>query len=322
MWNPDLTDATLLRLLIRAGFPAGETRVLALARDRRAATTTRLEMLQILGEVGQSSCVPAVCGLLDSTEPEVVQLAALTTLERFDQDGVADDLLLHYPRMSGRVRGRTADVLLSRKRWALTFLQGIDVGKYSAKDVTVEQLRRISFHQDRRLDELMHKHWGAITTGTPEEKLAEMRRLSNDLRAAPGNPLAGRGLFNKLCATCHRLFDEGNTVGPDLTHANRKDRDYLLVSIVDPSAVIRKEYLSYIIQTTDGRLLTGLIAEQTAGSITLLGAKNERTAIPRDKIESLRESPVSLMPDNLLKDLKPDELRDLFSYLQADKKTQ
>jgi putative heme-binding domain-containing protein len=82
--------------------------------------------------------------------------------------------------------------------------------------------------------------------------------------------------------------------------------------------VIRKEYLSYIVQTRDGRLLTGLIAEQSANSLTLLDAKNQRTTIARTAIEAVQESAVSLMPENLLKELKPNEVRDLFSYLQSD----
>src|SRR5262249_16747904 len=143
--------------------------------------------------------------------------------------------------------------------------------------------------------------------------------LHNDLRAGVGNPVRGRELFRKHCASCHRLYEEGQSVGPDLTHANRQDRDYLLVSIVDPSAVIRKEYLSYVVQSAEGRGITGLIVEQTPNSITILNAKNERLTVPRDKIESIQESAVSLMPETLLKDLQPQELRDLFSYLESDK---
>jgi putative heme-binding domain-containing protein len=70
------------------------------------------------------------------------------------------------------------------------------------------------------------------------------------------------------------------------------------------------------VQTTDGRLLAGLIAEQTPAGVTLVNAKNERTRVGRDQIEAIQESPVSFMPEDLLKDLKPQELRDLFSYLQ------
>jgi hypothetical protein len=64
--------------------------------------------------------------------------------------------------------------------------------------------------------------------------------------------------------------------------------------------------------------MTGLLTGQTPGSITLVSAKNERTTISRIKIESLEESPVSLMPENILLPLKPQELRDLFTYLQSE----
>ena len=162
----------------------------------------------------------------------------------------------------------------------------------------------------------MRKRWGNIRAGTPEEKLADIRRISNDLRAAVGRPERGREIFKTNCATCHRLFGEGNRIGPDLTTANRKDRDFLLVSIVDPSVQIRKEFLAYVVTTDDGRVVTGLIGEQTASSITLVGPKNERTTIRRGEIEEIRESPQSLMPERLLDPLKPQQLRDLFSYLQ------
>jgi putative heme-binding domain-containing protein len=72
------------------------------------------------------------------------------------------------------------------------------------------------------------------------------------------------------------------------------------------------------VRTTDGRVLTGLLAEQTPGAVTVLSARNERARVSRDRIESVEESPVSLMPENILKELKPQELRDLFRYLQSD----
>jgi putative heme-binding domain-containing protein len=221
--------------------------------------------------------------------------------------------------MNARLRSRARAFLFSRKEWALAFLEGVDRGMYPGGEVAVEELRPLSLFKDKKLDERMRKHWGNVRPGTPEEKLAEVRRLTNDLRAGTGDAQAGRELYRKHCAACHRLFGEGEAVGPDLTHANRKDRDSLLVSIVDPSALIRKEYVSYAVQTTDGRILTGLMAAQTPGSITLLAAKNERTTISREKIESIQESPASLMPENLLQPLKPQELRDLFSYLQSER---
>jgi type 1 glutamine amidotransferase len=85
---------------------------------------------------------------------------------------------------------------------------------------------------------------------------------------------------------------------------------------VDPSAVIRKEYVAYVVTTTNGRLLTGLIAESTPNTLTLLDAKNERTRLSRDEIEEMKPSPQSLMPEGLLDDLTDQEIRDLFGHLQ------
>src|SRR5205085_10556915 len=131
---------------------------------------------------------------------------------------------------------------------------------------------------------------------------------------AGGDARTGREVFRKTCAVCHRLYDEGGQVGPELTHANRKDRDYLLVNIVDPSAVIRKEFMAYRAELEDGRVLSGLIAAQAAGALTFAAANGERSTVPRAQIKSLEESAVSLMPEGLLQTLKPQELRDLFSY--------
>jgi putative membrane-bound dehydrogenase-like protein len=315
--TPD--DVTLLRLLCRAGDEAALSRAVARAADPALPVGQRVPLLEVIGEVGTPAAQKQLVALIGGTSPLDVQLAALAALRRVADDRVAADLLALYPRLPETVRSRTRTLLLSRKSWAAGLLRAVDSGTIAAKDVTLDELRAVAAHGDRSLDDLVRKHWGNIRGATPEEKLAEVRRLNNDLRASAGNPVAGRDLFRKHCASCHRLFNEGTDLGPDLTHANRGDRDYLLVSIVDPSAVVRREYLAYVLHTTDGRVLTGLIADQTALGVTIVNAKNERTLVPRSQIDSLQESSASLMPENLLKELKPQELRDLFAYLQGQR---
>jgi putative membrane-bound dehydrogenase-like protein len=315
-WKDDTRDVNLIRLMIRLGNRSAYRRAVALATDCGVPVPDRVPLLRCLGEDVRGDCVGALLKLIPAPEPEAVRLAALDALSRFANKEIGTALVRHYPRLGPNLRRRVCDVLLSRPNWALAFLRAVDAGKVAVNDVTAEQLRQLAQHRDRELARLVRKHWGSIKSTTPEETLAEVRRLNNDLRAGAGDLASGRALFRKHCASCHRLFGEGHAVGPDLTHANRKDRDWLLVSIVDPGAVIRKEYLSYVVHTTDGRVLTGLLAEQTVGRVTLLAANAERTTIARTRIESMRESPVSLMPENLLKGLKPQELRDLFRFLQ------
>src|SRR5262249_43454241 len=87
---------------------------------------------------------------------------------------------------------------------------------------------------------------------------------------------------------------------------------------VDPSAVIRPEYVAFQVATKDGRSLTGLVVESTPSAVTLVNEKNERTVLARTQIELMEASPVSLMPEKILDPLTDQEICDLFAYLQAD----
>lgn len=116
------------------------------------------------------------------------------------------------------------------------------------------------------------------------------------------------------------LFDASKGIGPDLPKANRGHREFLIISMVDPNAQIRREYLSHIVVTVNGRVKTGLLADETVASITVIGAKNVRTTIARDDIDQIKVSPVLLMPKNILKELKTQQVRDLLQYLQSNGK--
>jgi putative heme-binding domain-containing protein len=165
---------------------------------------------------------------------------------------------------------------------------------------------------------LIAKHWGKITPATTGEKLTQIRNLGATLSKGIGDRIAGKAIFTKNCATCHTLFGEGGKIGPDLTGADRKNRVYLMTQIVDPSAIIRQEFLAYIVNTKDGRALTGLMVESTPETVTLVDAKNVRSVLRRDQIDEMKASPVSLMPEKLLEPLDDKQLRDLFAYLQGD----
>lgn len=317
-WRDDTTEMTIIRLAGRLGRPAAQERAIAIASDSSAPPATRAAAVQLLGELGQDSTATFLLALVSSQQTASLAAAALDALGGFDDESIAAALLSKLPALPPSLRSKALDVLLGRRSWAERLLAAVDRGEIAPKEISIEQLRTVALHSDKKLDALVKRHWGSIQGGTPEERLAEMRRINNDLRAGTGEPAAGKLLFTKHCATCHQLFGEGTPIGPELTHANRKKTDELLATIVSPSAMIRKEYASFLVHANDGRVLSGLLVEQSAGSITLLGAKNERTVIARDQVETLDESPTSLMPDNLLSPLKPQELRDLFSYLQSD----
>jgi putative membrane-bound dehydrogenase-like protein len=148
---------------------------------------------------------------------------------------------------------------------------------------------------------------------------ARLAQLEPLLRG--GGPGRGRNVFfggKVSCATCHRIGSEGGTIGPDLTRigAVRTARD-LLESIVFPSSTIAQGYDSYVVVTTDGRTLTGLLARQTGETLVLRDSSGALLRLRKDQVEEMKRSATSLMPERLEQALTGDELRDLLAFLQS-----
>jgi len=318
--DQDPSDLTLTRLAGRIENQPALERARALAANRRAAEPDRLAIFDLLGEIKDRASVPILLDLAtgDDTGALAVKFAAMSALGRFEDQSIALSLVATYPRQATAWRIRAHELLLSRASWARTYLEAVDSGKLPAGDVALDELGRFPALRLPDLAALVRKHWGVTKGTTREERLAEVRRLNNDLRAGSGDLSRGHRLFHDRCANCHRLHGEGETIGPDLSYANRRDRDFLLVSLVDPAGAVRKEYQAYQVATKEGRVLTGLIVEQTPEGLVLRDAKGQRTRVTRSEVDDVKELDTSLMPESLYKEFSPQQLRDLFSFLQSE----
>ncbi|MCA1686177.1 MAG: DUF1080 domain-containing protein, partial [Planctomycetia bacterium] len=137
------------------------------------------------------------------------------------------------------------------------------------------------------------------------------------LTTKPGrtpDPELGRAVFARICQQCHTLFGTGGKIGPELTGSNRADLDYILSNVLDPSALIGKDYIAHVVAARDGRVLTGLIRGEDKDALTLQTA-NELVVIPRGEIEARRASDQSMMPEDLWTPLGEHEVRSLVAYL-------
>jgi putative heme-binding domain-containing protein len=137
-----------------------------------------------------------------------------------------------------------------------------------------------------------------------------------------GDAARGKALFltstTLNCKTCHKVGPEGGLVGPELTHiAKKRRREELLDGLINPSAIVEPKFAQYVVQTTDGRVVTGVMDHRDAKLVRLRDAKGELHEIGVGQIEELKPQRASIMPEGLMKDLTLQEAADLLAFLET-----
>jgi putative heme-binding domain-containing protein len=311
------SSTTLLCLAIRLGSEEAASKLVERVKEAATNPTERITAIRALSEAGPPQTAEQLLSLLGTRQSQAVNEALLTAVGRFKQESLGTEILSRWSSLSTTLRDRAIDVLASRTAWSRQLLQAVAAGKVDPKSVSTDQVRHILLHGDADIARQVTARWGAIRTTTPREKEGLIKAVSITLSRGSGNLSNGHKLFVKNCAICHRLYGEGNQIGPDLTAADRKNLNVLLPNVIDPSAVIRPEFRCYNVVLDDGRILTGLLADANDSTVTVLDAKNQRTVVKRSDIEELKVSETSLMPENVLLPLGDQDLCDLFAYIRA-----
>jgi putative heme-binding domain-containing protein len=131
-----------------------------------------------------------------------------------------------------------------------------------------------------------------------------------------GSVERGAALFRENCLTCHTIQRVGKQVGPELSGLSSRPREIVLHDILDPSAQVSADYLSYTVVTKDGKTAEGLIVSQSNGSVRLRRSGGEETLVPAASIEQIRASDKSLMPDGFETKISPQAMGDLLAFLR------
>lgn len=307
-----------LSLAMRLGDHAATARAIRMVANRQTPISYRLAILAAIADTRPADTAHDLLKILATNPTQAEQVAIFAALERYADDRIAPAVLELYNQLPESSRSRAISLLCIRKGWASQLLAAIDRGDLPRGALSLEQVRELQQFKDPTIAKLLLKQWGQLRASTNEQVRARVAALTHTIDSAAGNPTAGKLLFNASCAKCHRLYDGGNRIGPDLVTAERKRLDVLLPNIIDPSAMIRPEFQSYKVVTDDGRILIGLMAESSPETVTLLHADNTHTVISRDSIEQLEPSSISLMPEKLLDALSEQQVRDLVAYLRSE----
>ena len=331
----------------KATAPVGWDRLVSLATKSDAVdqeTLQRLSDLKILFGDGRSMDEVRRIVLDDSEEIGVRRSALLAMIQQRPDDlaevcskvlqdarinavaaqGMALDdspksaqkLVDSYRRFRSPERPKVIAILASRESFASVLLTAIEEGKIPRAEVTAYDARAIHSLGDEALSKRVSDVWGEIRQ-TPQDRHEAMVALKQKLQAIDPNRVdlsAGRVVYQNLCGKCHKLYGEGQTIGPDLTGSNRNNLDYLVENVIDPSAVVSKDYRVSLIRMDDGRVLNGVIVSRNERTLQLQ-TQTELMVIDQDEVEEMKLTTQSPMPEGQLENLTDAQVSDLFGYL-------
>ncbi len=286
-------------------------------QDRQVKRDERVRYLEVLGEVRPPTALDALLAVADSDPEAGVRKAALAALLGYDDARIPALVVRAYNEAKPEVRQAGLSLVSSRVAWSRAFVEAVAAGRIRAAEVPHDAVRRLLAHDDARLRELGPRLWPKAGRPTTDDMRQQIDRLGGIVRAGKGDPYAGQKLFNGACASCHKLFARGGDVGPDLTSYLRTDVDTLLLHIVNPSAEIREGYENFMVETADGRSLSGFLVRRDARLVVIRGADGQSVPLEAKEFTELRAAGLSLMPEGLLDGLNDQQVRDLFAYLRS-----
>lgn len=279
----------------------------------KTATSRKLTAIRLLAFAPTETAVPALGAQLTPASSPDVQLAAVRSLGAHSDATATTALVQAWSEAGPALRRELVEQLLATEARTTAFLNAVEAGKIRAVEVEPIRVLQLKGHRSPTLRKRAETLF-ARTVKADRKKLIDQYSSVAELTA---NSTRGRMVFEKQCATCHHLDGIGKEVGPNLLAVvPGKTTADLLVSLLDPNREVDPRYVSYLLNSIDGRVVTGIVVADTPGSITLRRADAAEDTVRREDIETLKATGVSLMPEGLEKTLPPQDVADLFAFLR------
>jgi putative membrane-bound dehydrogenase-like protein len=280
-----------------------------LVRDSKAPLASKQRAIRRLSLAPSATVLSLLPELLTPQQAPEMVLTTIQALGRI-RISAASPLLSALPKLNPASRKAAIDLLLSRRESTLQLLEAMEKDQVASNSLDPTQLVQLRDATDAVIRDRARKLLGAASS---RQKVID--GYAESLKLA-GDSTSGKAIFKANCVSCHRLDNEGVNLGADLQAAlGNYTAEKLLVAILDPSREVDSRFVQYSITTTDGRTLVGVLASETATSITLRQPDKPDTALLRSDIESLKASTKSLMPEGLEAKIPPQAMADLIQYL-------
>jgi len=313
MTLPSIRNADSLReVALFRWFVQAMTRSAALARDSSRPVPERLDALRLLAHASWSTASECLIPLVKDEPLQDVRLAAVRAFASHPQPEVPRVLMESWRSYTPALRREVSEALLRQPARIHFLFDEMDAKRVKPGDLDAVQARRLLSHRDEKI-RTRARH--LLQDSMPAERKLVLAQYQQCL-TLKGDPVRGREVFKKNCATCHRIAGIGTLVGPDIGDTRVKTPEALLNDILNPNQAIDNNYINYLVVTRSGKSLTGIITAENASSLTLQRAENQKDVVLRSDIEEIASSGVSLMPEGMEKNITPPQMADLISFLK------
>jgi putative heme-binding domain-containing protein len=291
----------------------------AIVADPLADASSRCSALRLLVDEQAPGTLALIRRVLDDDD---LTNECIRGFAAFDDPSIPDLILRRFHSLDRAGKSLAIDTLSSRVAYGRALLESLASGFIPRDAISASQARQLYDLQDKEIISSLERLWGVVrpTAADKQQQIQDLRDLLTEDRVEDADPARGRDIFDKACSSCHKLYGEGRSVGPDLTGSDRHNLTYLLENIIDPSASVGKDFRATLILTEDGRAISGVIVARTDRTIKLR-TQTEEIIVSVDEIAELIDQDVSLMPDGILNQLSKREICDLIAYLMTRSQT-
>jgi len=262
--------------------------------------------------VPSEAAIKPIQSLFDPSQPQELQLAAIATLGTYPDPAVANILIEAWPKFTPTLRDKAATLLLSRTDRIAKLLDAIEAKKILPSQLSAATKATLGRQKTPALADRIAKLIGDGGSSNRKEVITKYEPVLS----MTGDTTRGAKIYETLCMVCHRHLDRGNDVGPNLGTIKAWTAEQILTNVLDPNREVSPNFALYIVETNDGRTLSGLITSETAGNLTLKRADGGTDTVLRSEIKSLTSPGISLMPEGLEAAITPQQMADLIAYLK------
>jgi putative membrane-bound dehydrogenase-like protein len=286
-----------------------------LSIDPQGAAELRLRSVRVLGLEDWAKAAPVFAALLDNSQPQEIRLAAVRALSARPEPEALGLLTAGWRQATPAVRREILEAFFSRADRLPALAAALRTGAIPAADLDDPRRAQLLARLEGATRDQLQRLFGDQMNTDRQQVVREFQ----DVLGLTGVAEQGRAVFQKNCATCHKFQGQGVAVGPELADVRSRPPAALLEDILDPNRALAPGYVAYVAETKSGQVFSGVLAVETATSITLRRAEGVEDVILRKDVETLQATGKSLMPEGVEKTLTKQNLADLLAYLRGGK---